>query len=377
MRVVLVLAAALLTRGQAAPPPAPAAASSLPNTVWERTYRSGTSEYELRFTAPAGDALWIVVGVRPKGQLGGDQQQQLWHLDAKGERTSTTDLEQKTVYGVAALPNGSAAVVADGDRGGITYVVADASGQLVSKRAVATHRSDVHVTSVRAANGNVIATGRFRLPGWILKLRPSGDVIDDLVIADVSIVEDAFETPDGYVAVGSSVKGAAAAVWVGRLNTKGEVGATATFTGVKPRLGVDGRRAGYVLVYETNAQQGRNIVVQRLSDALASESSTTWPETMRGMTFGPYGIEPIGDADVLIAAESPATLPWLRRVNRSGQPVWSYEYRDPAAAATRMWNASLARWNRDYLAAFTVTVVEPIGDTYEQRQIVKLIRFGG
>jgi hypothetical protein len=208
-------------------------------------------------------------------------------------------------------------------------------------------------------------------------MRGSGDVIADVVMPDVQIVDDAFETPDGYVAIGSSLKGAAATVWAGRVNAKGESGATAAFTGVRPRLGVDGRRAGYLLVYETNAPQGRTIVVQRLTDALATEASATWPETVRGMTVGASGIEPIGDADFLVAAESPATLPWVRRVNRSGQPVWSYEHRDPAATATRMWNAAITRWNRDYLAAFTVTVVEPIGDTYEQRQIVKLIRFGG
>jgi len=98
---------------------------------------------------------------------------------------------------------------------------------------------------------------------------------------------------------------------------------------------------------------------------------------VRGMTVGSYSVEPIGESDFVIAGESPATLPLVRRVSRSGKPVWSHEYRDPSATATRMWNASLARWNRDYLAAFTVTVVEPLGDTYEQRQIVKLIRFGG
>lgn len=377
MKVALLCAAALFTRGQAAPPQAPAAASSLPNTIWERTYRSGTSEYELRFVAPAGDGLWLVVGVRPKGQLGGDQQQQLWHIDAKGERTSTTNLDQTTVYGVAALPNGNAAIIGHGDPSGLTYVVADTSGQLVSKRTVATQRSDVHVTQVRASNGNVIATGRFRTPGWILKLRPSGDVVDDVVINDVSIVEDAFETPDGYVALGSSIKGAVTTIWIGRVNAKGEAGATATFTGVNPALAPDGRRGGSLLVYQTNAQQGRNVVLQSLSDGLASVSSSTWPETVRGMTIGPYRAEPIGDADFVVVGESPTTLPLVRRVSRSGQLVWSYEYRDPAATATRMWNASLARWNRDYLAAFTVTVVEPLGDTYEQRQIVKLMRFGG
>ena len=91
------LAAVLVAAAHTAVAQTPAPAAGVPNAVWERTYRSAASEYEVRFAAPAGDALWLVVGVRPKGELGGDQQQQLWRINAGGERTSATILEQATV----------------------------------------------------------------------------------------------------------------------------------------------------------------------------------------------------------------------------------------------------------------------------------------
>src|SRR5262245_37508714 len=74
VRVLILFAAAFLSASRAAQPPPHAPAAGVPATVWERTYRSGTEEYELRFAAPAGDAVWLVVGARAKGQLGGDQQ---------------------------------------------------------------------------------------------------------------------------------------------------------------------------------------------------------------------------------------------------------------------------------------------------------------
>jgi hypothetical protein len=376
--IVALMAAASLNAAQNPP-----TVTELPGAVWERPFHSSTVDYELNGVAPAGDALWLVVGVRPWGALGAAQRHELWRIDSRGERVNATDLtsigrpgkpvdSDSTLVGLTALPDGHAAILFQGPDT-LDCLVIDESGKVVSNRSITSAVPDAFITRVRASSdGNVLAVGRQGTQSALLKLRPSGQLITNLRVPGVSVLEDVFETADGYAALGSSLEGATGEVWVGKISVDGGIGAKAAFTGVNPSLSPNPRGLGYVLTYETNADKGRHVVVQGLTPAMSPAWTTTMPDMVPGLR--PYAAEPIGDSDFLLVGAGARSVPLVQRLKANGQAVWRYEHREPQMTMTLLGSSGLNRWNGDYLVAFTLSVVEAKNGTYEQHQIVRLMR---
>lgn len=364
---------------------APGDVRTLPNSVWDRTFRSDDFEYQMSSMAAAADSLWLSVTVRPKGGArGGSDKIELWRINQQGERVqvvalSTLRAPQKPLevysrfYGMTAFPNGEAAVALSGDAG-LGYVVVDPAGKVRLNRAVAPQPSEYFIAHLTAVGESALAVGRAGAEGWLLKLGATGVVLADFKVRDVTVLLDAIEMPAGFVALGGSVDATGSTAWVGRINSNGEVTAQTRVVGINPSLARGPRGVGFILAYETNVSSGRRIMVQGLTDALTPAWTAGPPEVVSGLR--PYGVEPIGDSDVLLVGESPARALWIRRMNRNSGSVWTYEHHESNASSSRLWNSAVTRWGADDVVGATLSVVQPNKDRVpEQRQVVKLLRF--
>src|SRR3972149_10483294 len=67
----------------------------VPNREWENFFENDELEYEYKNAAISSkDTAWIAVGVRPKGQLGGDQNYSFWKININnGVKVSEVNVE--------------------------------------------------------------------------------------------------------------------------------------------------------------------------------------------------------------------------------------------------------------------------------------------
>jgi hypothetical protein len=365
---------------QAPPRPQP---TPMVGALWERTYRSPVSEYELKGLTAAPDSAWLLIGVRPKGQLGGAQKLELWRVDSRGERAASADLsavvsstdaqEHLTdCRGIAALPDGRAAAIYQGS-GGIAYVVFDAAGKVAVNRWVQPALLDAFVTRVRSTAAGVMAMGRRGGSGWLMKLRATGELAAQITTSDAAVIDDAIETPEGYLAVAPVVKAVSAEVRVLKFDARGEAAGVLVLPGVLPSA-VRDSRSSVIVTRQVNAGKGRQVAVAGVSSDMKADWSFTLPETVSGRYR--TDVAPIG-GDVLLAGEGAFATAAVRRVRRTGEVAWAATVGDPSSKLTTFWNAALSPWGGDVLVGLTLTSVEPIKDTFEQRQIVRIARVGG
>jgi hypothetical protein len=379
------LTSAALTLGvDAAAPQSSPVLAELPAVRWQLTLRSATSEYELKAAAPAGDGLWLVIGVRPRGELGGPQVTQMLRLNARGETERTIDLasliagdaalsEPPKFVALASLPTGEALVLL-GAPGKLVFVRVNPNGTAALARSTTLANPNSLVTAMRRIDGGVIAIGRSGSSGWILKLSATGDVVSDVTIADpgVQVLNDAIPLTSGYLVAGSSSRDGRK-IWLGRIDASGAVVKSQSLPGTTPSLVSDVQAGRFVLTYVAEGL-APSATVQRFSDALVLEPQPLAAQIVRSSR--PFDVQPVASGQLLIVGEGTTNLPTLCRANRDGAIVWTFQYRAADAMATRLWNAQLEPWGGDVIAALTLTVVEPKGDTFEQRQVIRLIRLG-
>jgi len=353
--------------------------ASRPAVVWARTFRSAAFEYECKRVAASGDGAWVVVGTRPRGSLGGPQRFELWRLDADGNRVGTlevstlavsgrSDARYRSVHGLAVQPTGEAVLLLESE-GSMGFVVVAPPGRVTRQVEIPVADGTV-VSDVSAANGGILVVGGRRGRGWVLELDASGRPLADTTIDAVPMIDHAVKTKSDYVAVATVLRGATSDVWIGRIAPRGAVLAQRTSQGVIPDVTI-GTSGDPILVFAKNTPSARAVDVQRLTSDLAPAWSVTVVDGVGGMREPVLAA--IGD-DALIASEGTRGSATLHRVDRRGTVLWSFEYREADALSTRFANATAAQWNADQLVGITLTVVEPVENTFEQRQIVRLFR---
>src|SRR6185369_4749245 len=91
---LLLLAIVLVTAGMA-----PNVSSDNLQRLSETTFRSDEYEYEYGSSTLQQQNIWVVVGLRIRGQLGGPQQFQIWKLDPAGKKLAQIDFNAITPTG--------------------------------------------------------------------------------------------------------------------------------------------------------------------------------------------------------------------------------------------------------------------------------------
>src|ERR1051325_1488336 len=177
----------------------------------ETMFRSDDYEYEYSSSTLRQQNIWVVVGLRARGQLGGPQQFQIWKLDPAGKKLAQIDFNAITptgnsqekyfrVYDLATLKNGNIGLLAGNENGKIGFLVFNGdSAQLVTNRILELPYANTFISKVFTADdGDLIAIGRSGIQPMILKLRPSGEQANLTLLADgdLNVLTDGLELPD-------------------------------------------------------------------------------------------------------------------------------------------------------------------------------------
>src|SRR5262249_53114658 len=248
------------------------------------TLSSDRYEYELKAAAAGEDSLWLAVGLRPKGSLGGPQQYQLWKLDSQGKQRAQLDLASvsvgkqaddkvKRLYDIAIAKNGDLAVLLESEGGKLALVVlSGSSGEVIVNKVVKAAHSNLFFSKLRVTSGgDLLAIGRTGDEGFLLKLRLNGEVTAETVIheADLAVAFDALELNDSYIVAGGHLKPSGeSSLWIGRITAKGDVLSRTTFAGRFGSLAHDDQAHRVVLIYDAPAANGWNIFIRAVYEGL-------------------------------------------------------------------------------------------------------------
>jgi hypothetical protein len=353
----------------------------LANAVWEQTFVDAARELELKGIAPVADGAWMAVGLRPKGALGGPQTVELWRLGSGGEelrRVPAASLgeitPQESVAGFAAIGEGRAGLVLQSAKS-VRVLVLDQDAKVARSRELPMSLPFA-ILRVVPLSDRLAIVGRYGTQGWLLTIGADGEVALDVKLAapGVTALNDVVEVAGEYVGAGSRLEAASkAAVWFGRFNSQGVVVAETSMPGVHPSLTRD--NAGYVVTYQTDAAKGRDVVVEGLGAELKSQWRTIRLRGVRGLR--PYHVAPAGGDEYLLIGEGEAREPIIERFRRAGANVWTYTMQGPPFELAHLSGSHMTRAGSHVIVGFTALAVSKSGETLEQRQVVRLVRFPG
>jgi hypothetical protein len=347
-------------------------------------FRSDRYEYELKSAALREGNLWLAVGLRPKGNLGGAQQYQLWQLDPQRKKRMQVDLGSiaiekqggdacRKVYDLAITRSGDLAALVESESGKLALLVFSSStNELIVNRAVRTSRRDLFFNKLRTtADGDLLAIGRTGDEAFLLKLRPNGEIAAETIVHDkeLAIALDVVEINDTYVLAGAHLKPTGESnLWIGRVNAKGDVLSRTVFAGRLGSLVYDDDTRKLAVIYEVVGTKGWNVFVRGLDEGLA----TTWESQLmtESPTMLPFQMAAIPGGGLLVAGSTSRRLLWFSRLAKGGEKQWTQEHFEPDALWQGVWNYQVLTSAQESVLAFTELLV---GEEKEQRQIVKVL----
>lgn len=348
-------------------------------------FRSDRYEYEYKSGAVRLQDVWLVVGVRARGELGGPQQYQLWKVDAQGKKLREIDLGttaplnrsqtgEVRVHDLTGLKSGNLALLIEGNQEAALLLLEGETGQVMATRKVTAIPSGSFINKVLPAlDGGMIALGRSGSRGFLLKLRSSGEpdaqaVLDD---KDLMVLTDGLELPDHtLMLVGEHIDDTGkVSVWVGRVTAKGDILSKATFAGQGAAISCHGGSPGCAVIYSTRGADGWNISVRSFAENL----TLAWQaDLLSGIRLVP-GLRAIVQADggLFVAAGNANNRLWTAWLSKGGKIVSSSTFEEPAVQWQRLWNFDVLATPQEFVLPFTELLV---GEDKEQRQVLKILR---
>ena len=378
---LLLLAIVLVTAGMA-----PNVSSDNLQRLSETTFRSDEYEYEYGSSTLRQQNIWVVVGLRVRGQLGGPQQFQIWKLDPAGKKLAQIDFNAITptgnsqekylrIYDLATLKNGNIGLLAGTESGKIGFLVFNGdSAQLVTNRILELPDANTFVSKVFTADdGDLIAIGRSGIQPMILKLRPSGEQANLTFLAgdDLNVLTDGLELADHTFAfLGEHLDDTGKInIWLGRVTLKGEVLNKASFAGRDGTIIYDNTARNYTVTYVSAGTKGWNVSLRTFTDDLTSagqfELQSGLKQSMRVCAV------PVGDGSIFVVGASAKNQLWTAQVDKAGKIISSSTFEEPNARWQRLWNYDLLSTSTELVIPFTELLV---GNEMEQRQVMKIVR---
>lgn len=379
---LLLLTIVLATAGMATPN----VNSDTLQRLSETTFRSDDYEYEYSTSTLGQQNIWVVVGLRVRGQLGGPQRFQMWKLDLAGKKLAQIDFDAITptgnsqekylrIYDLATLKNGNIGLLAGTQNGKIGFLVFDGdSAQLVTNRLVELPYANTFISKVFTADdGDLIALGRSGTQPMILKLRPSGEQASLKLLAndDLTVLTDGLELADHTFAfLGERLDDAGKInLWLGRVTLKGEVLNKTSFAGQEGTIVYDNTARNYIVTYVSPGTAAWNVSLRTFTDDLTPAGQfglqSGLKQSMRLCAV------PVGDGTIFVVGATAKNQLWTAQVDKTGKIISSSIFEEPNARWQRLWNYDLLSTSAELVIPFTELLV---GNEMEQRQVMKILR---
>ncbi len=379
---LLLLPIVLVTVGMATPN----VSSDTPQRLSETTFRSDDYEYEYSSSTLRQQDIWVVVGLRARGQLGGPQRFQIWKLDLAGKKLAQIDFNAITptgnsqekylrIYDLATLKNGNIGLLAGTENGKIGFMVFNGeSAQLVTNRILELPYANTFISKVFTADdGDLIAIGRSGIQPMILKLRPSGEQANLTLLADddLNVLIDGLELADHTFAfLGEHLDDTGKInIWLGKVTLKGQVLNKASFAGREGTIIYDNTARNYIITYVSAGTSGWNVSLRTFTDSLAPVGQFALQSGLKQSAR--MCAVPVGDGSIFVVGATAKNQLWTAQVDTSGKIVSSSIFEEPNARWQRLWNYDLLSTPAELIIPFTELLV---GNEMEQRQVVKILR---
>ena len=376
------LAIVLVTAGMATP----IVRSDALQQLSETTFRSDEYEYEYSSSTLGQQNIWVVVGLRARGQLGGPQQFQIWKLDPTGKKLAQIDFNAITptgksedkylrIYDLATLKNGNIGVLAGTVTGKIGFLVVNSdSAQLVTNRILELPYANTFISKVFTADdGDLIAIGRSGPQPVILKLRPSGEQANLAFLAEdeLNVFTDGLELADHtFALLGEHLDDAGKInIWLGRVTLKGEVLNKTGFVGRDGTIIYDSTARNYMVTYLSAGTAAWNVSLRTFTDDLTPVGQFSLQSGLKQSMR--LGAVPVGDGRIFVVGATAKNQLWTAQVDRTGKIISSAIFEEPNARWQRLWNYDLLSTPAELVIPFTELLV---GNEMEQRQVMKIIR---
>lgn len=365
---------------------APMAASETFQWLSEVTFQSNDYEFEYKSSALRQKDLWVVVGLRNRGQLSGPQQYQIWKVDSQGKRLAQIDLntiapvgrsqeKHVRVYDIAILKNGNVSVLTETGGNQTSFLVFDGvNARLVTNRLIESPLSNTFISKIFAADdGDLVVLGRSGSHGLMLKLRSSGEIAARAIIGNekLTVLTDGFEMADHtFALLGEHLDDTGqTSIWVGRVTFKGEVLYKNTFAGRDGTIAYDGDTRAYMVVYGAVGTNAGNVSLQTFTDNLSPVGHFS---LLSGIKMSQrFRVVLAGNGSIFVVGVNAKNRLWMARISEDGEIISSSTYEEPSAQWQRLWNYDLLSTSTELLIPSTELLV---GSENELRQVLKIFR---
>ena len=359
----------------------------VPNREWENVFENDELEYEYKNAAISSkDTAWIAVGVRPRGQLGGDQNFSFWKINInKGVKVSEVNVEDfsqgegaKTGYikiqDLAVTEKGDLLLVLESSDHQVSLMKVDARKE---KTLLATTIGDAEsavliMNIIQTTDRKFLLIGRTADGPLMMKVDEDGNIIWKKTVDDesLSIFLEGVTTGDGgYVLVGNKITiSGEGNIWLGKFDSTGRLLLKKTLTG---RYGTIAKtkESEYAIVYDQMGSAGWNVFLQGLNPDLSGSWSA---ELLSGVKIlSPFKIASASNGNFIVAGVGESLLS-VSRIKRGGEVVWNHIRRDNSATWEKLWNYDMLSHSGEFVIPYTMLVVNKQG---EQRQVIKIIKF--
>lgn len=359
----------------------------VPNKVWENVFEDDDFEYEYKDAAISSkDTVWIAVGMRPKGQLGGDQDVSFWKIDinngVKVSEVKIEDFSQAQVTKTGYIKIQDFAIT---EKGELLLVLESSDNQVSLMKADAKNKKALFVTRIGDAQSAVLimkmiqtADRKYLLIGrtedrpLMMMVDENGHMIWKKTLDDdkLSIFLDGVTTDDsGYVLIGTyKALSGESNIWLGKFDSSGKLLLKNTFGG---RYGTIAKTKDneYAIVHDQIDSAEWNVFIRGLNPDLSGSWST---ELLSGAkVYSPFKIASVSNGDYIVAGAGESMLS-VSRIKKGGEVVWNHIRRDNSAVWEKLWNYDMLSHAGEFIIPYTMLIVNKEG---EQRQVIKIMKF--
>ena len=365
---------------------------ALPGVVYDVLFKGDVEfEYKAGSLSPKEKALWLAVGTREKGRLGGPQKLWLWLLDAMGKKRLELDLQHLLnnklnskqyvdIENIVALESGGVAVILVSETGSPTLARFDKTGSLISLRPLKKEVRDVLFSKIiLASNDNLFLIGRLNGRAAVIKIDAAGDILWEKVVDDkaeekISIFLDAVVSPDGELILLGHVVNSKGGhrLCIEMLNVQGKFQHKLAFDGERGAIAHAGDH-GYIVALARKQEKTQSICLIGYSPSLKELWKTKMfeEENFSAAHIPVKAAATIGGDSLVVMSKK--SRPWIVQVKDGGKVLWRHMLQNDSLFSEIVWNFDLLQSASEFTIPITMLNVDP--KVMEQRQEMRVIKF--
>lgn len=359
---------------------------------WDVSIKGEALEYEYKASDISKDnGLWLAVGTRARGQLGGPQDLWLWKLDNKGKKTYELKLENlvkgeegleqyEDVEDMATLNDGSVVMILSSRTGFSVFTRFNEKGRLVLGLPIKRLGRGVLIKKViPISNNQLLLIGKVLGKAAVIKVDHDGEVIWEKFLDHrgerISMFTDGVVSQDGgFLLLGNGIsENEVRRIWMVKYDVSGKLQFKHFFDGEVGYVAY-AKDGGHVVIHNNIESGVRNVLLRKFSPSLKE----LWKNSILKAQYKdiptPLNVARTSNGDYFVLTSKELQL-FMAKVGDDGKMQWSGSMpRNKDTFSEILWNFDLLVAGSTFTVPITILVVSN-NEVKEQRQEVRVIRF--